>query len=72
MAAPKIKKKKSKKRVDPEGIGFIKATFNNTIVTLTDKFGNAIYNRAGQSLLSSFPGGKIGAGILAMLFQTIF
>ena len=36
------KKKKKKIKVDPEGIGFIKATFNNTIVTLTDKFGNAI------------------------------
>ena len=35
-------KKKKKTRVNPEGIGFIKATFNNTIITLTDKFGNAI------------------------------
>ena len=35
-------KKKKKIKVDPDGIGFIKATFNNTIVTLTDKFGNAI------------------------------
>lgn len=34
--------KKKKKKVDPEGIAFVKATFNNTIVTLTDKFGNAI------------------------------
>ena len=33
-------KKKNKTKVDPEGIGFVKATFNNTIVTLTDKFGN--------------------------------
>jgi small subunit ribosomal protein S11 len=41
LAAPKTKKK-IKKKVDPEGIGFVKATFNNTIVTLTDKFGNAI------------------------------
>ena len=36
------KKKKKKTKVDPEGIGFIKSTFNNTIVTLTDKYGNAI------------------------------
>ena len=36
------KKKKKKGRVDPEGIGFIKSTFNNTVVTLTDKYGNAI------------------------------
>ena len=33
---------RKKKRVDSEGIAFIKASFNNTIVTLADKFGNAI------------------------------
>ena len=33
---------KKKKRVDSEGIAFIKASFNNTIITLSDKFGNAI------------------------------
>ena len=37
----KISKKK-KKKVDSEGIAFIKASFNNTIITLCDKFGNAI------------------------------
>tara|TARA_Y100000588_G_C13753650_1_gene710822 strand:+ start:210 stop:593 length:384 start_codon:yes stop_codon:yes gene_type:complete len=36
------KKKKKKLKVDPNGIGFIKSTFNNTLVTLTDKYGNAI------------------------------
>ena len=36
MANKKIKKKVS------EGIAFIKATFNNTVITLADKFGNAI------------------------------
>ena len=40
MAVPNKKKKKSK--VDPEGIGFIKSTFNNTVITLTDKYGNTI------------------------------
>ena len=35
-------RKKKKERVDAEGIAHIKATFNNTVVTLTDKFGNAI------------------------------
>ena len=34
--------KKNKKRVDPEGIAFVKASFNNTLINLTDKFGNAI------------------------------
>ena len=35
-------RKKKKQKVDPEGIAHIKATFNNTSITLTDKFGNAI------------------------------
>ena len=38
----KVKTKKKKTKVDPEGIGFIKSTFNNTLITLTDKYGNAI------------------------------
>ena len=33
---------KKKSRVATEGIAFIKATFNNTVITLTDKFGNTI------------------------------
>ena len=33
---------KKKVKVDPEGIAFIKATFNNTVITLADKFGNVI------------------------------
>ena len=40
MASPNKKKKKTK--VEPEGIGFIKSTFNNTVITLTDKYGNTI------------------------------
>jgi len=35
-------RKKKKEKVDPEGIAHIKATFNNTTIALTDKFGNAI------------------------------
>jgi len=42
MAKSKIYRKKKKTKVDPEGIAFIKSTFNNTIITLTDKYGNAI------------------------------
>jgi small subunit ribosomal protein S11 len=34
--------KKNKKKVDPDGIAFIKASFNNTLITLADKFGNSI------------------------------
>ena len=36
------KGKKKKIKVDPEGIAHIKATFNNTLITLSDKKGNAI------------------------------
>ena len=36
------KTNRKKKKVDSEGIAFIKASFNNTIVTLADKFGNVI------------------------------
>ena len=42
MAKGKIYRKKKKTKVDPEGIAFIKSTFNNTIITLADKYGNAI------------------------------
>ena len=42
MAKAKIYRKKKRTKVDPEGIAFIKSTFNNTIVTLTDKYGNTI------------------------------
>jgi small subunit ribosomal protein S11 len=40
-SAPAAKKKK-KVHVDANGKAFIKATFNNTIVTLTDTYGNVI------------------------------
>ena len=36
------RKKKKKIKVDSDGIAYIKATFNNTLVTLADKFGNVI------------------------------
>jgi len=41
VAAPVVKKKK-KVHVDANGKAFVKATFNNTIVTLTDTYGNVI------------------------------
>jgi small subunit ribosomal protein S11 len=37
-----VTKKKKKVHVDANGKAFIKATFNNTIVTLTDTYGNVI------------------------------
>ena len=42
MAQKKIHRKKKKTKVDPDGIAFIQSTFNNTIVTLADRYGNAI------------------------------
>ena len=43
MAKPKQKKKSRKKKVsDPRGVANIKATFNNTHISVADKFGNVI------------------------------
>lgn len=43
MAKPKQKMKSRKKKVaDPRGVANIKATFNNTHISITDKFGNVI------------------------------
>ena len=42
MAAPKKGRKKKKEKVGSEGRAHIKATFNNTIITLTDSYGNVI------------------------------
>ncbi len=41
-ARPAGRKRKKKVQVEPEGIAHIKATFNNTVITLTNKFGNVI------------------------------
>ena len=49
MAENKSKKKK-KKKFEPHGVAHIKSTFNNTHVTLTDKYGNVIiWEKAGTS-----------------------
>ena len=42
MASPKRGRKKKKEKVEAEGQAHIKATFNNTIITLTDNYGNVI------------------------------
>ena len=48
--ADKIVKKKKRKSVDPQGVAHIKSTFNNTHVTLTDKYGNVlVWEKAGTS-----------------------
>jgi small subunit ribosomal protein S11 len=45
LAKPSSKERRKKKKkgsVEPAGIAHIKATFNNTHITLTDKLGNVI------------------------------
>lgn len=42
MAVGKRKKGKKKERVDSNGLAFVHSTFNNTIVTITDAYGNVI------------------------------
>ncbi len=56
MAQKKIHRKKKKTKVEPNGKAFVKSTFNNTIVTLTDTYGNAISWSSSGSL--GFKGSK--------------
>jgi small subunit ribosomal protein S11 len=42
VAKPGSRPKRSKKVVEAEGVAHIKATFNNTVITITDTAGNAI------------------------------
>ena len=42
MAAPKRSRKKKRDKVEAEGQVHIKATFNNTLISLTDNYGNLI------------------------------
>ncbi len=41
MASPR-KKTKKKEKVEANGVAHIKATFNNTVISLTDNYGNVI------------------------------
>lgn len=42
MVGPKKKSSKKKEKVEANGIAHIKSTFNNTIISLTDIYGNVI------------------------------
>ena len=42
VAKPSSRPKRSKKVVEADGVAHIKATFNNTVITITDNAGNAI------------------------------
>ena len=50
MAKNRAKAKKRKVRVEPEGLAFIKASFNNIIISLTNKQGQVIsWGSAGKA-----------------------
>ena len=42
MAGPRKRTTKKKEKVDPNGIAHIKSTFNNTVISLSDIYGNVI------------------------------
>lgn len=56
MADAKTPRKRSKKIVESEGVAHIKATFNNTLITITDNAGNTVvWGSAGKA---GFKGSK--------------
>jgi len=56
VAKPKTRTKRTKKVVEAEGVAHIAATFNNTIITITDKAGNTVvWSSAGKA---GFKGSK--------------
>ena len=56
MTDEKTPRKRSKKVVEAEGVAHIKATFNNTLITITDKAGNTVvWGSAGKA---GFKGSK--------------
>jgi small subunit ribosomal protein S11 len=63
-AQSRTKKKKEKKNI-PVGVAHIKATFNNTLVTITDPAGNVIsWSSAG---VQGFKGSRKGTPFAAQL-----
>jgi len=42
LAGPKTKRTKKREKVEANGVAHIKATFNNTVISLTDNYGNVI------------------------------
>ena len=56
MTDEKTPRKRSKKVVEAEGVAHVKATFNNTLITITDKAGNTVvWGSAGKA---GFKGSK--------------
>jgi small subunit ribosomal protein S11 len=56
VAKPKTRTKRTKRVVEAEGVAHIQATFNNTLITITDRAGNAVvWSSAGKA---GFKGSK--------------
>jgi len=56
VANPKPRTKRTKRVVEAEGVAHIAATFNNTIITITDRAGNTVvWSSAGKA---GFKGSK--------------
>ena len=56
MAQPNTSTKRTKKVVEAEGVAHVKATFNNTVITITDNAGNTlVWASAGKA---GFKGSK--------------
>jgi small subunit ribosomal protein S11 len=56
VAKPKTRTKRTKKVVESDGVAHIQATFNNTLITITDRVGNAVvWSSAGKA---GFKGSK--------------
>jgi small subunit ribosomal protein S11 len=64
-AAAPIRLKKAKKRAVPQGQAHILATFNNTIITITDPKGNVL--SSGSAGASGFRGSKKGTAYAAQI-----
>lgn len=64
MASPKRGGRREKKNI-PEGMVHIQATFNNTVITITDKLGNAVSWASGGT--QGFKGSRKGTPFAAQV-----
>lgn len=68
MAKKRVKAKKRKVRIEPEGLVYIKASFNNIIISLTNKQGQVIsWGSAGKA---GFRGSKKNTPYAAQIAAT--
>jgi small subunit ribosomal protein S11 len=65
MADSKVTSKKKQKRSVPTGAMHVKATFNNTLVTFTDKKGNVLTHASAGEM--GFRGSKKGTAYAAQV-----